>query len=66
MFRTIGYVLATALLVSLAVCGLFYGIIAEVELRELRADRTRYNMILCERALAERHARLAAQEPLNR
>lgn len=34
--------------------GLFYGMIAEVELRELKADRMTYNMILADRALAER------------
>jgi len=35
---------------------LLYGMIAEVELRELKADRMAYNRILAERALAEYHA----------
>lgn len=36
--------------------GLFYGILAEVELRELKRDRMAYNMILADRAVAERSA----------
>lgn len=42
--------------VAAIVAGLFYGMIAEVELRELKADRGQWNMILSDRALAERAA----------
>ena len=41
---------------AVIVMGLMHGIIAEVSLRELKADRKTYNMILADRALAERQA----------
>lgn len=44
---------AIFLLVAVIVAGLFYGMIAEVELRELKADKRQWRMILCDRALAE-------------
>ena len=42
--------------VAAIVAGLFYGMIAEVELHALKADRGQWNMILSDRALAERAA----------
>ena len=42
--------------VAVITFGLFYGILTEVELRELKRDRMAYNMILADRALLERQA----------
>ena len=41
---------------AVIVAGLFHGMVSEVELRELKADLKTYNMILADRALAERQA----------
>lgn len=50
------YILTITALVAVTVTGLFYGILAEADLQELKADRKTFNMVLCERALAQRAA----------
>lgn len=49
-------VIGIFLMVAVIVAGIFYGILEETSMRELKADRMAYNRVLCERALAERAA----------
>ena len=41
-------------MMAIIVLALMHGMVSEVEIRELKRDRMAYNMILADRALAER------------